>query len=120
MSDSTDQVESLLDKLISDNMLISVPVSGECVTRNGKCEVGHMTAEVSLDGNVKLGFVSSKLHRSLNAWAHLKESDVDNFCKAWQLMRGHSSSLSVEKSINLVGVENHLVKALIEYIEGRS
>lgn len=125
MSDSPDQVNSILYKGIGANNLISVPVSGTCVTRNGECAVGNMTAEVNLDGTVKLGFVSSKLHRSLNAWCHLKVSDVDNFCKVWQSMRGHSSSLSgvfsgekVEKHINLVGVEKHLVKALIEYISG--
>jgi hypothetical protein len=68
---------------LDNNKLVSVPVVGKCVTRNGETDIGLMTSVVGTDGNVHLGFVSSKLHRSLHAGAKVRTIDLDLFCHEW-------------------------------------
>lgn len=70
-----------------NNKLVSIPVVGKCVTRNGETDIGLMTSIVNADGVVRIGFVSSKLHRSLNAGAKIRASDLDSFCKEWLKIR---------------------------------
>lgn len=83
-------------------VFINVPVNGSCITRNGSANIGFMNALDEGDGNVRIGFVSSKLHRSLNAGVCLRVEDLDKFCEAW--VKSRAKSLAISRPLNDQGV----------------
>lgn len=67
-----------------------VPVTGECVTRNGISKISRMVAVEEGGGKASLRFVSVKLRRALHAGAEVEVEDLDKFCLAWLHSRGHA------------------------------
>ena len=92
---------------MDSNKLVSVPVVGRCVTRNGETDIGLMTSMVKGDGEVCIGFVSSKLHRALNAGAKMRASDLDLFCEEWLRSRGRSSESDKSDKSDMSGESRH-------------
>lgn len=97
---------------MDSNKLVSVPVVGRCVTRNGETDIGLMTSVVKDDGEVCIGFVSSKLHRALNAGAKMRASDLDLFCEEWLRSRGKSSEFDMSDMSDMSGESGEFRHAL--------
>jgi hypothetical protein len=64
----------------------------ECTGRNGKYQVGYITLQLNKDGKVKMGFVSRKLHRQINAGAEFPAEAMDYLAKEWLASRSGDAS----------------------------
>lgn len=69
-------------------MVVEVKTDGKCVTRNGEFRIGAVRAELSKDGMVRLGFVSSRLHRNLHAGTTIGAAAMDELASEWVRRRG--------------------------------
>lgn len=95
------------------NEFVSVPVLGSCITRNGSADVGFMNAVDFGCGNIKIGFVSSKLHRSLNAGVCLRAEDLDKFCEAWVKTRTERLCTHLPRSLNVQSMDNDIRDGIV-------
>ena len=74
---------------------ISVPVQGICVTRTGESPVSRMTAHTLEGGQADLRFVSARLRRMLHAGVRVRTGDLDAFCEAWLKARGRPPNADI-------------------------
>jgi len=69
-------------------MLVETKTTGRVVTRNGEYDISSIKAELLKGGKVRLGFVSSLLHRSLHAGATIDAAAMDELASKWVEKRG--------------------------------
>lgn len=71
--------------------MVETKVQGTCVSKNGEFDIGSVTLELRPDGKVSIGFVSSRLHRKLNAGATIDAASMDRMASEWVKMRSLKS-----------------------------
>ena len=95
---------------------VYIPTNGAtCVGRNGVFPVLMVCVECTDDGDARIGFVSRKLRRRVNAGACIPVEAMDKLATEWIRMRGLGSLELPEKSeINqYVKQLNNIAKSML-------
>lgn len=110
-------------KRLSDLRFVEVYIptnDATCVGRNGVFPVMMVRVECSDNSNARIGFVSRKLRRSVNAGACIPAEAMDSLATKWLRMRGLDSGDLPEKGEIKDYAEKleSIAKSMLEMLKG--